>query len=365
MTFSKSVFKVARIILFAVILLGSARAFSDSSKQMKMLQMLDQLDQLDKMDMEDALYDAESCIIKRNFPGARSAIKRAKEFAHTDEDEVKIRATQTMLDREVSEKEREDREKRRRRKQAEQEEEEREERERKRRKAEKRAEREAREERYQNQPAEKNGWMSALNDGLDQMNSDLAQLQREQDATNRETNRLLAEQRQQNEEERREDEMEARREREDREQEDRRREEQAERRRQERQQDLQNQRERQAREKEARDRRNNAVTKSSAKTAGPMGLAIVWQTNNGNWSGHGPTQRLSASEKTSDKALDMVAGASTKFLCNMNISVRGKTRNCEVYRVNKEVDTTDKTSWTHNIRFDYPELKRLKSMGLD
>lgn len=106
-------------------------------------------------------------------------------------------------------------------------------------------------------------------------------------------------------------------------------------------------------------------TVTPPRPSGPKGIAILWQKKNGQWYGDGPTQRTITGEKEKSTTLNRVSGSPTTFLTTLTIAIDNDSWRCEVYRVDKEVDTSWKTSWTRNIRFRYPELEQLKPMGLD
>ncbi|MHC3993573.1 hypothetical protein ACXWTF_01970 [Thiomicrolovo sp. ZZH C-3] len=75
-----------------------------------MLQMLDQLDQLDKMDFDDAISEAESCIIARNFRCARKQLAKAESYARSAQDKTVLEHSRRNLKAEIRQEEREEEE---------------------------------------------------------------------------------------------------------------------------------------------------------------------------------------------------------------------------------------------------------------
>ena len=63
--------------------------------------MIAQLDQLDKIDFDQAIDQANSCIINRNFPCARDQLDNAATYAHGDDDHQLMQSTEQGLTAEI------------------------------------------------------------------------------------------------------------------------------------------------------------------------------------------------------------------------------------------------------------------------
>ena len=355
---------------------GSYAQETSKNEEPDMFALMDMLDQMDDMDFQEEIEKANDCISARRYSCAHRHIKNAKQFVNDEYQEEQLRlANEYLLDEKKAEqkelalaKRREEERKREARLQRE--------REIARRRAEERRRQEEADTEFRRQ------LVTSLVSGMQEVAETNARITEENNRLIQQAYEMKRQQNRAEEERRREAayqaEQEARRAKERREaayaaqrraQEAKQRQYEAKKREQERARKLAQQRAEQARkQKSARIAREQEKLRkqrdTKAEASGPVGLAIVWQLKNGNWRGHGPTQMtLIGDDKQA--TLSAIAGAPTEYLTTLSITVNRKLRKCEVYRVDKVVDTTLKTSWTQNIRFKYPELKKLKDMGLD
>ena len=368
----------------------------DSNPPQGPMKMLRLLDQLDRLDFDDAIRKAEACLARMDLPCARTHIDEAAPFANDPESRKRLsgietrlavklrfsealnRAQLAVLERDFHQAERDllladqnaldakDRSRLSALSQALSEERRQVERE-KREQAE--LERQQRElanlkRESRNTPHETNEWVGTAMTFIDQMTKEATRIQQQEHA--RTMARIAAERAmkkrmaaQKREVHRRNAEYRKKRQREE---------------------EARKREKRRVEEKMARLRAQKArletrwqgptISSSPASgpavpPSGPRGLAIVWKQTNGLWYADGPVQKTLTGSESRMQALDYATNAATTFLTTLPIHMGKKEWECAVYRVDRVVDTERRPGGTRNLRLFYPELAKLKPMGLD
>lgn len=326
MILGKKLFSVLSILV--ILLAVNAEALSEYDENIRLLK---QLDMLDTLDFQESIDKANKCTEKRNFDCTRKNLKKAKKFVKTGADREEITYAKKNLKAEIAyveeeaKMERELRRERRRMREVEEE-------------AEMAAEREE-EIRRENQPAQKSAWAVAAMDALDKAGDDLLRQQRETharteaalrqhyaDKRRREQKQAERQQEARRNYERKKSENDSRRaqllqQKEDRASATRQKRDRAQRQRQ-REREAQRIRERQVlaqseASRKERDRQNrinkerkreqaSAAKTKEFNTTVYESIAFIYKTKAGNYSGQGPTQKLLTSEKSKERALELV-----------------------------------------------------------